>query len=157
MNDSNGVNRAVEHDTSSDGVRQGEQVKEIRVTGRMRRFWKPSSRRSDWSTVSRVVDGEEKFTFANSPETDTHAAHPESGRILVYEDRKREVLGQLDYRRDVDRVQLAQVDMWALEIGCSTMLLLEHCGERIWRRIGVAWDVRGDYFASAQCEAIGLR
>lgn len=152
-----GVQKA-EHDTDADdGVRRGEQVKEIHVTGRTRRFWQPSSRRSDWSTVSKVVDGEEKFTFASNPEVDRHAAHPESGCILVYEDRKREVLGQLDYRRDVERFQLDQVDTWTLEIGRSTMLLLEHCGEGRWCRIGVAWDVREDYFASTQSATLILR
>jgi hypothetical protein len=142
---------------ADDAVRRGEQVKEICVTGRTRTFWGPSSRRSDWSTISRLVDGEEKFSFATNPEQDMHAAQPESGRILVYEDRKREVVGQLDFRRDVKRVQLDQVDLWALELGVSTMLLLEHCGEGRRRRVGVAWDVREDYFASAQCETLILR
>jgi len=143
--------------SADDVVRRGEQVKEICVTGRKRTFWGPSSRPSHWSTVSRLVDGEEKFSFATNPEQDMHAVQPESGRILVYEDRKREVVGQFDFRRDVKRVQLDQVDLYALELGVSTMLLLERCGEGRWRRVGVAWDVREDYFASAQCETLILR
>ncbi|CAO2653063.1 Nn.00g024740.m01.CDS01 [Neocucurbitaria sp. VM-36] len=142
---------------AEDTVRQGEHVKEICVTGRMRALWKPSSRRSDWSTASRLVDGEEKFSFATNPEQDIHAIQTGSGRILVYEDRKREVVGQLDFRWDARRMQLEPVDLWALELGTSTMLLLEHCGEEIWRRVGVAWDVREDYFASAQCKTLILR
>lgn len=142
---------------AEDAVRRGEQVKEISVTGRVRTFRGSSSRRTDWSTVSRLVDGEEKFSFAANPEQDVHAIQAESGRVLVYEDRKKEVVGQLDFRRDVNRVESDQMDLWALELGASTMLLLEHCGEGRWRRVGVAWDVRQSYFDSAECDTLILR
>ncbi|KAF1840634.1 HET-domain-containing protein [Cucurbitaria berberidis CBS 394.84] len=108
--------------SAEDAVKRGEHVKEICVFGRMRTLWKPSSRSTDWSAVSVLVDGEERFSFAINPEQNMHTLEPESGRILVYEDRKRGVVSQVDFQRDV----------------------------------GVAWDVREDYFASAQCRALIL-
>ena len=50
-------NQAMEYDIS---ITRGEQVKEIRVSGRTRRFRAPSSHRVDWSDISRTPDGEEK-------------------------------------------------------------------------------------------------
>jgi hypothetical protein len=138
-------------------VEQGALVKDISVKSRMRSLWKPSSHRTDWSNVSRIVDGEEKFTFASSPEQDMHSIHLESGRILVYENRKREIVGQLDFQQDAKRVQLGQICLWALEVGETTMLFLEPCGENIYRRVGAAWDVRRDFFAMAKCEVLILR
>jgi hypothetical protein len=143
--------------STEDAIKRGEHITEICVAGRIRPLWNPSSRYSNWSTVSRMVSGEEKFSFATDPEQNIHAIERDSGRVLVYEDRKREVVGQLDFRRDVDRVQSNQVNLWALELGSSTMLLLKHYGGGIWHRVGVAWDVREDYFASAQRQTLYLR
>ena len=142
---------------ADEAIRRGEQVKAISVTGRARSFWGSSSVRTPWSAISRQVDGQEKFSFASSPQQDKHAVQPVSGRVLMYEGRKREVVGQLDFLRDVERVQLGDVDLRALELGVSTLLLLEDRGEGSWRRVGVAWNVRGDYFASAQCKTFILR
>lgn len=144
------------HSSAEDAIIQGELVKEIRVTVRMRALWRPLSRRCDWATVSWLVDGEEKFSFALSPELDTHVIQTISGRILVYEDRKREVVGQLNYQWDVNRLKLDQVGFWALELGASTMLILEKRGEDIWRRVGVARNVRNDYFALAGSKTLYL-
>ena len=138
-------------------VKQGALVKNIGVKGRVRSLWKTSSHPTDWSNVSRNVDGEEKFTFASSPEQDMHAIHLESGRILVYENRKREIVGQLDFQQDIERVQLGQIHLWALEVGGTTMLLLEPCGENMYRRVGAAWDVRKDFFAMAKSQVLILR
>jgi hypothetical protein len=140
-----------------DRIRWGQDVKMICVQGRIRDLWKPLSHWSDWSTISRLVGDEERFVFAVNPEQNTHALETSSGRVLVYEDRKREVISQLDFKADVTRIKSSQVHLYAFELGSSTMLLLEHCGQGIWRRVGVAWDVREDYFAKARCETLYLQ
>lgn len=146
-----------DHDEVEKAIEDGQKIKTICVTGRMRTLWKPSSRRVEWSSVSKLVGGEEKFTFAIHPEQNVHAIHAASGRVLVYEDRKREIVGQLDFQHDVGKVQSGQMELLTLEIGETTMLLLEMCGEGVHRRVGVAWDVRKDFFASVQCEVLILR
>lgn len=140
-----------------DAIKRGEQVKEICVTGQMRRLWTSSSRSVHWSNFSTIVDGDERFSFTESPEQNMHSLEPNSGRILVYEDRKKEIIGQLDFRQNVIRTELNQVELWAFELGASTMLLLEHCGAESWRRVGVAWDVREDYFARANKRTVIIR
>lgn len=137
-------------------VKQGEHVKNICVTGRMRPLWQQSSCLIDWSTVSDVVDGEERFSFAANPELNMHAVQIARGRLLVYEDRKREVVVQLDFRRDVQRLQSGQLHLWVFELGASTLLVLECCPGDTWRRVGAAWDVREDFFAPAHCNTIIL-
>ncbi|KAH6625115.1 heterokaryon incompatibility protein-domain-containing protein [Boeremia exigua] len=138
-------------------VKVGVDVKELRVRGRLRSLWKPMSRWIDWSYVSKIVDGQEKFTFAIHPEQKMHAIDVELGRVLVYEDRQKEVVGQLDFRRDVSRLQAEHLHLMALEIGETTMLLLERCGKGVYRRVGVAWNVRNNYFALAKQEDLILR
>lgn len=86
-----------------------------------------------------------------------HAVKLESGRILVYEDWKRDVVSQVDFQWDVKIVKSDQLELWALELGISILLLPEYCGEGTRRRVGVAWDVREDYFALAQCKTLILR
>ncbi|KAL5430843.1 hypothetical protein PMIN07_009751 [Paraphaeosphaeria minitans] len=128
-------------------IASGEEIKEICVTGRIRPLWKPTSCRVDWSRISRLVGNEERFTFAAKPEQNTHAIQSSSGRVLVYEDRKKEVVCQLDFGHDVSKVQSGQVELLALEIGETAMLLLEYCGDGTHRRVGAAWNVRKDFFA----------
>ena len=138
-------------------IKHGQEAKTIRLRGRMRPFWDPSSRHVEWSSVSRVVDGEEKFSFAANPEQNVHAVHPETGRVLVYEGRKREVVAQLDFRKYARRAVSSQIEMWAFELGMSTMLILER-GERegTWKRIGAAWKVREDFSAASRVMEIVL-
>ncbi|KAK7191115.1 HET-domain-containing protein [Paraphaeosphaeria sporulosa] len=128
-------------------ITHGEKIKEICVTGRTRPLWKPTSCRVDWSSISRLVGKEERFTFAAKPEQKIHAIQSPAGRVLVYEDRKREVVCQLDFRHDVIKLQSGQVKLLALELGETTMLLLEDCGDGTHRRVGAAWNVRKDFFA----------
>jgi hypothetical protein len=107
--------------------------------------------------VSKFVNEEEKFTFAALPEQDVHAIQQNSGRILVYEDRKKEVVSQLDFGRDIGRVQSNEVDLLALEVGETAMVLVEQCGQGIYRRVGAAWDVRKDFFTGADGAVLYLR
>jgi hypothetical protein len=137
-------------------VELGKSVSQICVKGRMRPLWKASSRRREWSTFSNMANGEEKFSFESVTGQDTHAIEVDTGRILVYEDRQREIISQLDFQRDVRRLHSNQLDIRALELGTSTMLLLERGSQGIWRRIGVAWNVREDYFTFAPSEILIL-
>jgi hypothetical protein len=152
-----GIQDTITHTNVEDATNRGQNVKTICVKGRIRELWKPSSRHSEWSTVSKSVDGDERFTFAGNLGRDTHAVDAISGRVLVYEDRKREVISQLDFQSDVKWVQLGQLYLYAFEIGVSSMLVLEHRGEGMWRRVGVAWNVRRDFFASAQCQTLYMQ
>lgn len=140
-----------------EAVQKGEIVKEICVYGRVRELWKPSSLHVEWSSVSKMVQGVEKYTFFMKPEQNMHAIKSESGAVLVYEDRKREVIGQLDFRHDVQRLQHGTITLLALEVGETTMLLVERCGDSVCRRVGAAWNVRKDFFALAEPEVLVLR
>lgn len=142
---------------TDDAIQKGQRVKKLRISSRLRQLWKPSSHPIDWSSISRIVEGQEKYTFAANPEQDIHAIHPDSGRVLVYEDRKREVIAQIDFQRDVRRIQSENLALWALELGVSTMLILEECPDGTYRRLGLAWNVRQDYFASADCRTVLIR
>lgn len=53
-----------------------------------------------------------------------NARDPSSGRIFVYEGRKEKVVDQLEFERDIVRVQSGQVKLLALEIEATAMLLL---------------------------------
>lgn len=129
-------------------IERGEQVKRLCVTGRIRALWKSPSHLVNWSIVSSRINGMERFTFSANPQQDMHAIDPRTGRILVYEGRKREVISQLDFVSDVERLRTSQVEILGLEIGETTMLLLEQRQDGAYRRLGVAWDVRKDFFAS---------
>lgn len=129
-----------------EAVEKGTHTKKICVTGRVRKLWEPSSGYVDWSEVSHTVHGYEKFTFAANPQQNVHAVDLKSGRILVYENRKREVVGQIDFQHDVIRLRSGQMDLVALEMGETIMLLLEKSAGGTHRRVGVAWDVRKDFF-----------
>jgi hypothetical protein len=150
------IGGAIVGDAAEQAIEVGGRVGRLCVTGRIRSLWKSTSRFIEWSEISRSAKGEEKFSFADNLERDLHAVHYQTGRVLVHENRKREVIGQLDFRRDVESLQSEWLGMSALQVGSSSMLLLQHCSDGTWRRVGVAWDVREDYFASARKETLIL-
>ncbi|KAF2033873.1 HET-domain-containing protein [Setomelanomma holmii] len=150
-------NEEMTSENPEDNIKRGETVKDMCVTGRIRPLWGSNSRRVDWTSVSRRVDGEERFSFAATPEQNMHAIEPRSGRVLVYEDRKTEIVGQLDFWHDVEKVQINSANLTALEIGETTMLLLEHSDKGAYRRVGVAWHVRKDFFAAADHKILMIR
>lgn len=142
---------------AADTVRRGAAVKCVKVRGRSRSFLSPGSRNQAWSMISKIVDGQEKYTFASNPEMSVHSADLTFGRVLTYEARKQEVLGQLDYRQDADRADKGFLQLHCLEIGESTMLLLEHCGtDSRYRRVGVSHGYRADFFAGVQSTELKL-
>ena len=103
----------------------------------------------------------EVFSFTSNPQQPMHAVEPTSGRVLVYEEHKKAVVGQLDFREDVEKLQSAQMEVQmevkALKLGTEIMLLLCYSGGGKWRRVGTAWDVRKDFFASTESETLTLR
>lgn len=142
----NNATKSGAHIDVGTAIEEGQSVTELTVTGRVRFLWKSSSNHVPWAQVSRAANGEERFTFAERPEQDVHAVDPVSGRVMVYEDRKQEVVGQLDYRYDVERVQSGHLELLGLEVGETSILLLEKLDDGTHRRVGAAWDVRRDFF-----------
>jgi len=112
----------------------------------MRNLWEPSSKYVDWLKISHNRGGTEKFTFASKPQQNVHAVDLVNGRVLVYEHRKKEIVGQIDFHDDVIRLQSADIDLVALEVAETTALLLERKDDGTHRRVGVAWNVRDDFF-----------
>lgn len=138
-----------------DAIIDGQNVREILVVGNVRTLWQPFSRAVNWSAVS--VHGKERFTFTINSQQDMHAIDGNSGRIVVYEDQKRAVVGQIDFHETVERLQKDLLDLWALEIRATTMLILQHYGGGVCRRVGIAWDVREDFFAQADVRSLTLQ
>jgi Heterokaryon incompatibility protein (HET) len=140
-----------EAEDPADTVKRGAAVKCVKVRGRLRPFLSRGSRSQPWSAISKSFDGQEKYSFATNPEQPVHSADLLLGRVLTYEARKQEVLGQLDYRQDADRAEKELLQIHCLEIGESAMLLLEHCGtDSKYRRVGVSHGYREDFFAGVQ-------
>lgn len=130
-------------------------VKGVRVTGRMRPLLSGHSQRQEWSDVSvPCADGREKFSFKHFVDDDTHCIDLSRGLLLVYEAHREETVGHIDYLVEADRLYRGVSDVQCLEIGKSEMLLLEKCecndnGAELlnnYRRVGVSWKFRSDFF-----------
>lgn len=130
-------------------------VRGIQVAGRMRPLLSGHSQRQDWSDVSVLcADGQEKFSFKSYIDDDTHCIDLSRGLVLAYEGHREETIGHVDYLADADRLYRGVADVQCLEIGKSEMLLLEpyegiDSGAeplKRYRRIGVSWRFRGDFF-----------
>lgn len=130
-------------------------VRSVQVKGRMRPLLSGHPRRKEWSDVSvRDADGKEKFSFRNCVDDDVYCVDLSRGLVLAYEAHREESIGQVEYVVDADRVYQGTVEVECLELGQSEMLLLERCESKYngtehlkgYRRIGVSWDFRGDFF-----------
>jgi hypothetical protein len=99
-----------------------------------------------WVDYQQKRERRREVYLSANPRQDMHAMNPGSGRVVVYEVRKREVVGQLDLERDIQRVQSGQVNLLALRMGETTMLLLEQRVEGAHLRLRVTWNVRKDFF-----------
>ncbi|KAK2615973.1 hypothetical protein N8I77_002694 [Diaporthe amygdali] len=137
-------------------------VRSVQVKGRMRPLLSDYSRRKEWSDVSvRSADGQEKFSFRGCVDDDVYCVDLSRGLVLAYEAHREESIGHVDYVVDADRMYQGTVEVECLELGQSEMLLLERCESKYngtehlkgYRRIGVSWDFRGDFFdGKAQVE-----
>lgn len=130
-------------------------VRSVLVRGRMRPLFDSHAERKDWSDVSVQCAGEkEKFSFRSYVGDDIYCVDLISGRVLAYEAHREETIGHIDYILDADRLYRGVATIECLELGESEMLLLEQCevdenntgSTRKYRRIGVSWDFRGDFF-----------
>lgn len=140
-------------------------IKGVQVEGRMRPLLSGHSQRQDWSDVSvPCVDGQEKFSFKSYVNGDTHCIDLSRGLVLAYEAHREETLGHIDYLVEADRMYRGVSDVQCLEIGNSEMLLLEQDGgndteaEQLknYRRIGVSWKFRSDFFEGTELIKIRL-
>lgn len=140
-------------------------TKGVQVAGRMRPLLSGHSQRQEWSDVSMpCADGQEKFSFKNYVDDDTHCIDLSRGLILGYEAHREETVGHIDYLADADRLYRGVADVECLEIGNSVMLLLEQCGGnnddaeqlKSYRRVGVSWRFRCDFFEEKPLKRIRL-
>lgn len=145
-------------------------VRNIVVAGRMRPLISPHSQRVDWSDISaeNTQEQAEKFSFMHHVAKDVHSVDISRGLVLAYEAHREETLGYIDYLLDADRVYRGVANLECLELGKSEMLLLEPCldddmleedGEDVikcYRRVGVSWKFRKDFFERAGRASIEL-
>lgn len=141
----------------------------IVIAGQMRPLLTHHSQSVDWAEIS-VGNGEgqdEKFSFIHHVAKDIHSVDTGRGLLLVYEAYREETLGYIDYLTDADRVCQDVAKLECLELGKSEMLLIELCLDedlvaeedeedesrrrvsRSYRRVGVSWNFRQDFFERA--------
>lgn len=150
-------------------------VGNIVVAGRMRPLIALHSQRVDWVEISvgSTEGQDEKFSFIHHVEKDIHSVDISRGLVLVYEAHREETLGYIDYLTDADRVYQGVANLQCLELGKSEMLLVEPCLDneileedeenesrrqevRTYRRAGVSWKFRKDFFERAEHAKIEL-
>ncbi|KAH7140161.1 heterokaryon incompatibility protein-domain-containing protein [Dactylonectria estremocensis] len=142
---------------SADTVRSGALVTHVRVHARLRRFWQDSGVYRPWSEITSTLQQNNDmalplthgFTFANMPQQSVFSADVASGKVVSYEARKQEILGQLDYTVYATKIGDLSLDIFAMEIAESSMLLLEKLGEGRFQRVGIVTSYRPDFFEDA--------
>jgi hypothetical protein len=143
-------------DDALDVVKQGAEVKEVKVRGRLRVLIGSTSRKVGWDSVTwRGYDGREQFRLPD-PSRAVHARNVENGRVMVYEVHTEPIVGQLDYSvptckvaaDDVHVPDGDEVALFSLEVGWSTMLLLQVVDAQAgtYRRAGVSRGYREGFF-----------
>ncbi len=163
-----------------DVVKRGALVKSVKVSGPVRRFIKEHSVTKAWDAVrvKKSRGGDDEYDFSSFGSQYVHSRNSETGQIVAHEPRKREIAGQLDYLFPEKSnpgpwlfiTDDALTGLYCLQIGTSTMLLLEKVrravevevdekkGEPIWlyRRAGICNSVQQLFFASAVPETLIL-
>lgn len=144
-------------DWHSAAVAEGGKVRRIHVRAPLRKLWRPGSQRRAWDQVCVHVDGVEKFKFAN-PGQDVHAIDRHTTRVLAYEARKQEVVGELDYAQHALLVDRGELDnIYCLAVSDTGMLLLDyHEPTDAFRRVGVTFHYRTNFFNRAEQREIVL-
>ncbi|KAL3425070.1 hypothetical protein PVAG01_04351 [Phlyctema vagabunda] len=145
-------------------VTRGGNLKSVKVRGRLRPFICKGSMNRPWTEISRKIGDQEKFSFATYVEFPAHSVDLAQCRLLSYEARKEEALGQLDYLEDAYRVEKGLLDVDCLEIGESFMLLLEPDTtepsgtgpNRRYLRIGISRGYREDFFTDTPLVELNL-
>ena len=142
-------------EAANDHVKRGSEVKSMQVVGRLTSFWTSYSQVISWSRIDRSSNGVEKLSFAVSRDKDAHAANLENGRLAVYQDHVKEIVAQLDYVEDADRIEKGSLRLLCFEVGRSSLLLLEHLSGDTYRRAGVCYTDR-DLFEGVTPKEIKL-
>lgn len=158
-------NRITPEDTATDVVSKGASIKSVRVRGRLRKLIHLDSVIVPWDAVMEMHSGREVFGLPLDPDQSVHA-RSQDGRILVYEAHKAEVVGQLDYLEPEcaeEKLNVAvdwndEAELWCLEVGMSSMMLLgqiEQDSNRF-RRAGVAVGYRKNFFDGHEAKKVVL-
>ncbi|KAI5457491.1 heterokaryon incompatibility protein-domain-containing protein [Mariannaea sp. PMI_226] len=142
---------------SQDSILRGALVKHVCVHTRIRPFWTSTARYKPWSAIisaSRRRSGPNDpndltFSFSDAPEQSVFSADSVSGKVVAYDARKQEVVGQLDYVADAARICSQSMDIFAIEISESVALLVEALGTGTFQRVGIATPLRPDFLESA--------
>ncbi|KAH6897308.1 heterokaryon incompatibility protein-domain-containing protein [Thelonectria olida] len=146
---------------SDETILRGALVKNVTVRARLRPFWENAARYQPWPTIVVTVRQENNmdlplkqiFSFSNAPEQPIFSADMATGKIVSYEVRKQETVGQLDYIAHAARVCRESIDIFSMEIADNSMLLLEKVDHDKFRRVGMATSYRPDFFEGLSQEA----
>ena len=146
-----------------DIVKEGARVKAVKVRGHMRRFVGHDSQIVPWASILRGDGTEERYSFRMCIDQNIHSRNMANGKVLAYEAHKQEVVGQLDYVNTQEKEESccvpvgAEKDLYCLQIGYSTMLLVEKTEEdHIFRRSGISSGHRPNFFDEATVEEVWL-
>ncbi|KAK1702044.1 heterokaryon incompatibility protein-domain-containing protein [Colletotrichum lupini] len=142
----------------SEAVAQGAHLVRVRVQGLLRNLWSPGSQLREWGDICVCADGVNKFSFGSNPGQDVHAVDCLTGKLVVYEARKQEIVAELDYCRlakDVNERLLLEVH--CLAISEHGMLVLRHQKDTgSFERIGIGFGYRRDFFKGLEKTEIVL-
>ncbi|KAH7166372.1 heterokaryon incompatibility protein-domain-containing protein [Dactylonectria macrodidyma] len=142
---------------STDTVQCGSLVTHVRVRARLRRFWEDSAEYRPWSMIISTLQQNDNmtlplthgFNFSSTPQQPVFSADVASGKVVSYEARKQEIVGQLDYTVYATKIGDLSLHIYAMEIAESSMMLLGKLGEGRFRRVGIVTSYRPDFFDEA--------
>ncbi|KIX92462.1 uncharacterized protein Z520_11782 [Fonsecaea multimorphosa CBS 102226] len=167
---------------------EGAKKKRVSVRGRLRRIISPDSERIDWVEMTNSGrGGKNKYNLSRYLARHVHARNPTSGQMVIFEPTKQHIEGQLDYSLppDDDGIDTPyseeryvapglESDLFGLEIGLQTMLLLQWrpraedpreaekgkgktasgsasgTGVGVFRRVGICRNVRKHFFEGVE-------
>ncbi|KAL8726776.1 MAG: hypothetical protein Q9181_005931 [Wetmoreana brouardii] len=124
--------RAPENDALS-AAERGALVKSLKVQGQFCRFINPRSRLVHWDQIQSGNGRDDEYDTSQFRSEMVHSRHRTRGKILMLEPHVKEIVGQLDYaypdRNDPGPWHFvaddALKDLYCLQVGTSSMLLLE--------------------------------
>ncbi|KAK5988423.1 hypothetical protein PT974_12578 [Cladobotryum mycophilum] len=154
--------------SSTDIVQRGSLITHVRVRARLRPFWRMGSIYRPWAQVIQNIESEREtgsatasqqilFSFSLTPEESAFSLDLVSGKVVSYEARKKEVIGQLDYKIHAEFIAECSVSIFAIELTDTAMLLLQKVGDgQTYRRVGLATSHRPDFFSDMDKEEVKL-
>ena len=151
----------LEKQGQSDGalevVKRGALVKSVKVRGLFRRFIQERSVRKACEVIQAKNGQEDAFDFPSCINEWVHSRNSRTGRIVASEPHKEEIVGQLDYIFPDDgndpQYTVSENDLkniYCLQIGQSSMLLLMADSLHSYRRVGICNTVRKLFFFSSE-------